>query len=148
MGISYEEAVKAQIEIEDQLLEDPNVVSIGVAEEMNDLGQRTGNYLIQVGVISVENYTNALKHGKSVIPTEYILPSHDKEKEKHIRVRVIKEGQIQALSNVGKAYILSNNHLLSANNSAYMGVPSFFNPIKKNNPSLTINDVYEYIFIK
>ena len=30
MGISYEDAVKAQRAIEEKLIEDPNVVSIGV----------------------------------------------------------------------------------------------------------------------
>ena len=51
MTISYEEAVKAQAQIEDKLLADPNVVSIGVIEATDSLGRQTGNHLIQVGVL-------------------------------------------------------------------------------------------------
>lgn len=182
MGISYEEAVMAQANIEDELLKDPNVVSVGVIEEIDDLGQKTGNYVIQVGVISIETYQNTIKHGKSVIPPEYILHSENNgQEEKHVRVNVVKEGKIEALSNVtqygkedfpsaideiqdipgtigdttlrrrpspcgqsighpnvtagtiglllkyeqgpnvGKAYVLSNNHVLAVNNLAYVG---------------------------
>jgi hypothetical protein len=111
MGVSYEEAVKAQTEIEDRLLDDPNVVSVGVIKEINDLGQKTGDYIIQVGVVSVETYLNTVRHGKSIIPKEYILPPHDMEEEKHIRVHVVKEGQIQALLD----WKPSDNDLPSAN---------------------------------
>lgn len=180
MGITYEEAVKAQAQIEETLLEDPNVVSIGVTAETDDLGQATGNYIIQVGVISLETYLNSRKRGQSTIPEECIYKA-EQEEEKHIRVSVVKEGQIVALThsnynekkdipsaideipeqtetvnalrrrpspcgqsighptitagtmgllleysdgpNLGKAYILSNNHVLAANNAAYVGDP-------------------------
>ncbi len=178
MGISYDEAVAAQARIEDELLKDPNVASVGVVEEVNDLGQKTGNYIIQVGVISVEAYRSTLKHGQSIIPQEYVLqPSSKMKEEKHIRINVVKEGKIEALSmkeedlpsamdeiqdasnmvgdttarrrpspcgqsighpnvtagtmgllvkyesgsNKGKAFILSNNHVLAANNAANVG---------------------------
>lgn len=182
MGISYEDALRAQAEIEDKLLEDPNVVSVDVVEETDDLGRSTGNYVVQVGIISTESYRNALKHNQSLIPAEHILYSKDGTKEKHIRIDVVKEGRIQALSkrdlsdekdlpsvgdvlasaqvvgdhasrrrpspcgysighpsisagtmgllleyqegpNLGKAYILSNNHVLAACDTAFVGDP-------------------------
>lgn len=183
MAISYEEALKAQRAIEDQLLEDPNVVSVGVVEETDNFGRKTGNYAIKVGVISAEIYQNALNHGESIIPQEYILRSKEGTHEiKHVHIQVVKTGQIEALfisngtdfkdlpsamdeipaaplqtlddhtsrrrpspcgqsighpsvtagtqgllleyvtgPNAGKAYILSNNHVLAANNSGFVG---------------------------
>ena len=177
MGITYEEAVKAQSLCEEQLLQDPNVLSVGVVAETTELGEATGNYVIQVGVSSIEEYRNTLRHGDSMIPKEYILTS-EAAGEKHIRISVVKQGEISALlrppvtesladatdeiqasvagnanalrhrpaacgysighptvtsgtigllvtytegPDAGKAFILSNNHVLAANNSAYVG---------------------------
>jgi|GEM_PF-1604732 len=185
MGVSYEEAVKAQQQIEDKLLQDPNVVSIGVVAELDKLGQPTGDYAIQVGVISVENFRRAKKHGESLIPSEYLLFSEKDAQKKSVHISVIKEGKIETLSqpstfdesdfptaiddlagmsiselsnsyvtrsrpapcgysighpdisagtlgllleytegsDAGKAYILSNNHVIAANNAAYVHDP-------------------------
>jgi hypothetical protein len=181
MGISFEDALKAQKAIEDKLLKDPNVVSIGVFEETNHLGQKSGNYSIKVGVISAELYQNTLEHGESIIPREYTFHSENGSREvKHVKINVVKTGQINALlasrndfpsalddipaaslqtsddhtsrerpslcgqsighpsitagtigllveyimgPNIGKAYILSNNHVLAANNSGFVGDP-------------------------
>lgn len=184
MGISYEEAAQAQAALEDELLKDPNVVSVGVVEEFNDVAEKTGNYVVQVGIISSEIYQNSLSKGSQTIPNEYILPpvgDSKKQEEKHIRIHVVKEGQIQALNysslaadlpsaedelpvngstdqtwklrirpspcghsvghptttagtiglllkytegpDTGNAYILSNNHVIAANNSGYVGDP-------------------------
>lgn len=181
--ITYDEAVKAQALIEDKLLLDPNVVSIGVVEETDNLGQKTGNYVVQVGVTSTEIYTSNLHHGQSVIPEECVIYSDDNSSiEQHVRIHVVKEGKIEALAepspdtkkndlpsaiddisgsspqlhyytsrsrpcpggfsighyrvtagtigllleycegpNKGKAYILSNNHVLADNNVAHVG---------------------------
>jgi hypothetical protein len=184
MGISYDEAVRAQKAIEDNLLKDPNIVSIGVVEEIDEFGRKTGDYAIKVGVISAEVYQNALRHGESIIPGAYKLESKDATHTiKHVHITVVKTGQIKALSvshpseskdlpsavdnipatpqtlddhtsrrrpspcgqsighpsvtagtmgllleyatgeNVGKAYILSNNHVLAANNTGFVGDP-------------------------
>lgn len=56
MGISYKDALAAQEEYEDQLLEDPNVISVSVVAETNELGEATGDFILQVGVISFEEY--------------------------------------------------------------------------------------------
>lgn len=182
MGITYEDAIKAQMELEERILADPNVVSVGIIAETNELGEPTGDYAIQVGVISIDVYSRAQKKGQSSIPTEFLLCSKDGSMEKkHIHVHVVKEGKIEALSdfpriakddipsaiddfhdsikatvsytlrrrpspcgqsighldttagtlgllleytegpNVGKAYILSNNHVIAANNLASVG---------------------------
>jgi hypothetical protein len=181
MTISFEEALKAQKDIEDTLLKDPNVVSVGVVEELNRLGQKTGNFAIKVGVISAEVYQNALDHGESIIPSEYkIYSSNGSHRIKHVKINVIKTGEINALYSfakrydlpdaldnippasmqtsddhksrqrpslcgqsvghptitagtigllteyvsgpqVGRAYILSNNHVLAANNAGFVG---------------------------
>jgi hypothetical protein len=98
MGISFEDALKAQKAIEDKLLKDPNVVSIGVFEETNHLGQKSGNYSIKVGVISAELYQNTLEHGESIIPREYTFHSENGSREvKHVKINVVKTGQINAL---------------------------------------------------
>lgn len=184
MGITtYEDAVKAQAELEDQILADPNVVSVGVIAETNEQGEKTGSYIIKVGVISQEDYQNSLAHGESLIPREYKLhQGKDSQQSKSVRVQVVKTGEIKALStttdskkkdfpsaiddlpttssqalsghtsrqrpapggysighsivtagtlgllleyesgpNKGKAYLLSNSHVIAANNLAYVG---------------------------
>ena len=175
MGISYEDAVKAQRAIEEKLMEDPNVVSIGVVEETDELGQKTGDFSIEVGIKSLEVYQNSLKQGKSLIPPEYTIhPDDDSRRDKHVHICVFKAGKIAALSNTdipsavddipkamvvsentlrrrpspggqsighplvttgtaallveykdgaekGKAFILSNNHVIAANNRAKLG---------------------------
>lgn len=183
MGITYEDAVKAQTQIEDKILADPNVVSVGIIAETDEFGKSTGNYAVQVGVISIDSYLRAKKQGQSAIPTEFLLPSKDEAgQEKHIHIHVVREGKIEALTNfpknsandipsaidddlpesakstvsytlkrrpspcghsighpdvtagtlgllleytegpnVGKAYILSNNHVIAANNLASVG---------------------------
>ena len=98
MGISYDEAVKAQAEIEDILMEDPNIVSVGVIADTDGFGRHTGNYAIKVGVISIEAYQNALKNGRSTIPSEHILRLDNGGEEKHVRINVVKTGQIAALT--------------------------------------------------
>lgn len=179
--ITYDEAVKAQSELEDKLLEDPNVVSVGVVAETNELAEKTGSYIIKVGVISSEEYQNSVIHGESLIPMEYELEGDDKTR-KFVHIKVVRTGQINALSsdldtlskrdfpsavddipsasttsledyrlrkrptpcgysighstvtagtlgliveytegpNLGKAYALSNNHVMSANNLAHV----------------------------
>lgn len=98
MGISYEDAVLAQEELEVKILADPNVVSIGVIAETNELGEPTGDYAVQVGVISIETYVRAQKCGQSSIPTEFLLRSEgDSTEEKHIHINIIREGKIEAL---------------------------------------------------
>lgn len=182
MGITYEDAVKAKKEIRSKLLADPNVVSIGVVAEKNELGESTGNFAIQVGVISIEAYVRAQRQGQSSIPSELLLSSNDSRgTEKHVHFYVVREGKIEALAqipdndtddvasatdelpittqsmagytikrrpspcgqsighpdttagtqgllleytegpNAGKAYILSNNHVIAANNLASVG---------------------------
>jgi hypothetical protein len=182
MGVTYEDAVKAQIELEDAVLADPNVVSVGVIAETNSYGEMTGDYAVQVGVVSIDAYLSAKKYGHSSIPSEFLLHSKSNvESDKHIHIHVVREGNIEALSkaseieesdipsaidnlsesevlvdnyisrrrpspcgqsighpnitagtqgllleytegpNVGKAYILSNNHVIAANNSAAVG---------------------------
>jgi len=180
MIVTYEEATRAQKEIEDGLLEDPNIVSVGVVEEIDKLGKKTGNYVIQVGIVSSEIYQHSLNKIEKSIPEEYeLLPKIKGQEKKHIRINVVEEGQIQALnSNIektdfpsaedklsenitehkaigyrvrpslcgssighptitagtmgllleyvdgpdkGNAYILSNNHVLAANNSGHVG---------------------------
>ena len=185
MTITYDDAVKAQSKIEDKLLEDPNIVSVGVIAEKNELGESTDSYIIKVGVISSEEYQNSICHGESLIPTEYIL--NDANKKKSVQIKVVQTGQIKALSalsplsifekkdlpkavdnipnksisllhdytsrirpvpcgysighftvsagtlglvveytegpNMGKAYLLSNNHVLAASNVAHVGDP-------------------------
>lgn len=97
MGISYEEAIKAQEGLEEKILIDPNVVSIGVVEERDHHGQSTGDFTVQVGVISLEVYKQSIKHGDSIIPHEYLIQSEDgTQTEKHVHVTVIKEGKIKA----------------------------------------------------
>jgi len=99
MGISYDEALMAQRAIEDKLLDDPNVVSIGVVEEKDAFGQKTGDYAIRVGVISAEVYQQALNHGQSIIPSEYRLSSEaGANKTKNVHIQVVKTGRIDALS--------------------------------------------------
>ena len=162
---------------------DPNVVSIGVVEETSNLGKKTGNYIIQVGVTSTEVYISNLQHDQSIIPKEYIIhPDDNSSIEQHVRIHVVKEGKIEALVksnfdtkkndlpsaiddlsgsfqqlhdytsrtrpspggfsighyrvtagtigllleyceglNKGKAYILSNNHVLADNNLGHIG---------------------------
>jgi len=182
MGISYEDAVKAKKAVRKKLLEDPNVVSIAVVTETNELGEPTGDYAVQVGVASMNAYTHAQKRGQSAIPAEFLLPSEGKSKDQLIHFHVVKEGKIEALTtytpsekdvpsamdddlpettdkltvnytlrrrpslcgqsighpsitvgtlgmlleysegpNVGKAFLLSNNHVLAANNLASLG---------------------------
>lgn len=103
MGIiSYEDAVQAQKEIEDSLLKDPNVVSIGVIKETAACGKKTGNYVIEVGVMSLPGekvYSTFAEHGRSTIPDEYVLPATNQSKEKkHVRILVVEEGQVCALN--------------------------------------------------
>tara|TARA_B100000508_G_C11462680_1_gene279996 strand:- start:329 stop:1684 length:1356 start_codon:yes stop_codon:yes gene_type:complete len=179
MGVSYEDAVSAQEELEAKVFADPNVVSIGVVAEVNELGEQTGNYAVQIGVVSIDIYARAQKCGQSSIPTEFLLRSNDgSTEEKHIHINVVREGKIEALTkvsngdipsakddlpphiqtgasytlrrrpspcgqsighpdvsagtlgllveyvegdNTGKAYILSNNHVIAANNLASVG---------------------------
>lgn len=184
MGVSYEDAIKAQTELEDKMFSDPNVVSVGVVAETNEFGEKTGDYAVQVGVISVDVYARAKKHGQSAIPAEFLLRAENgSREEKHIHVHVVREGKIEALTsssiiekddtpsaidelpesttstdgyasrlrptpcghsighpdvtagtlgllveytdgpNLGKAYILSNNHVMAANNLASFGDP-------------------------
>jgi hypothetical protein len=94
MGITYEEALQAQAELEDELLEDPNIVSIGVVAETDSLGLNTGNYLLQVGVISMD--------GQSLIPLEHILSSGRDAEEKHVPIKVINEGKIERFNSFYK----------------------------------------------
>ncbi len=99
MVISYEEALKAQRTIEDKLLEDPNIVSIGVVEETDNFGKKTGDYAIEVGITSAEIYQNALNHRHSIIPQEYPLNSENGSLEiKNVHIKVVKTGPIKALS--------------------------------------------------
>jgi hypothetical protein len=99
MRISYEEAVLAHKELEIKILADPNVVSIGVVAETNELGEQTGDYAVQVGVISIEAYARAQKCGQSSIPTEFLLHSKGSPtEEKHIHINVVREGEIEALT--------------------------------------------------
>jgi hypothetical protein len=182
MGVTYEDAVKAQQELEEKILRDPNVVSIGVIAETNELGEKTGDYVVKVGIISTEDYQSSLAHGDSLIPQEYkLLDKKNAQDEKYVRIQVVKTGRIKALSsyhseksdfpsaidripsasshapndhtskrrpslggysighpnvtagtlgllleymegpNLGKAFILSNNHVMAANNLAYVG---------------------------
>lgn len=183
MGITYEDAVLAQEELEAKILADPNVVSIGVVAETNDIGEPTGDYAVQVGVLSIDAYLRAQQQGQSAIPTEFLLRHKKKPsiEEKHVHINVVREGKIEALAetsgnkgndmpsakddlpksvksgagytlrrrpspcgqsighpdvsagtlgllveytkgpNVGKAYILSNNHVMANNNLAFIG---------------------------
>ncbi len=73
MGVSFDEAATAQAAIEDNLLKDPNIISIGVVEEVVDTGEKTGNYVVQVGIVSSEVYQSALENGAQPIPDEYVL---------------------------------------------------------------------------
>jgi len=184
MGITYNDAIKAQEELEEKILDDPNVVSIGVVAETNDLGEPTGDYAIQVGVISIDTCLRAQERGQSAIPKEVLYRSQNAlEEDKHIHVNLVREGKIEALAslpktekdyipsaiddlpenfelssghaytirrrpspcgqsighpditagtlgllvkytegpNEGKAYILSNNHVIASNNLASVG---------------------------
>ncbi len=182
MAITYEDAIKAQQEIEDKALLDPNVVSVGVVAERDAFGKQTGNYAVQVGVISIDAYSRTHDHGESVIPDEVLIHSDQENEDKHIRITIVKEGKIEALNatpihekqseipsaiddlpettstthrttlkhrpslcgysishsdisagtlgllleyteepHVGKAFILSNNHVIAANNTAFAG---------------------------
>jgi hypothetical protein len=184
MGITYEDAIKAKKEIRAKLLADPNIVSVGVIAETDEMGKPTGDYSIQVGVVSLEIYSRAQRHGQSVIPEEFILPPDDQSSiKRHVHIHVIKEGKIEALThfceskendlpdatddfpqnikstvnhtmkrrpspcgqsighpdttagtlgllveyttgpNTGKAYILSNNHVIASNNLAFVNDP-------------------------
>lgn len=185
MGITYKDAVRAQEEIEDTILADPNVVSVGVVAETDEYGKATGDYAVQVGVLSIDAYLRAEKQGHTGIPSEYLLQAENEfPKEKHVHVNVVKEGKIEALSpysepgsidpptaidddlpasakatvnytlrrrpspggqsvghpdvsagtlgllleytdgpNQGKAYLLSNNHVIADNNRASVGDP-------------------------
>jgi hypothetical protein len=99
MSISHEEALDAQRSLEDKLLQDSNIVSIGVVKETDHFGQKTGDYIIKVGIISAEIYQNALKHNQSIIPREFRLCSKDDSHEvKNVRIKVEITGQIKALS--------------------------------------------------
>lgn len=96
MCASYNEAVKAQKEIEDKLLKDPNVVSVGVVAEVNSSDKPTGSYVVQVGVISINIYQNAQKLLQSVIPLKH--PIHNSTQERYVRIDVIQRGVIERLS--------------------------------------------------
>ncbi|MDO8954986.1 MAG: hypothetical protein Q7V63_09075 [Gammaproteobacteria bacterium] len=96
MGVSFEDALTAQAKIEDKLMCDPNVVSIGVIAETNELGEKTGDYAIQVGVISSEIYASSVRHGGSVIPDKYVIKPENGGEEKHIHICIVKTGEIKA----------------------------------------------------
>ena len=99
MSITYIDAVKAQIELEEQIFADPNVVSVGVIAEIDELGESTGDYVIKVGVISVEEYKNSVSHENLLIPKEYMLHQGEEGQErKCVRIQVVKTEQIKPLS--------------------------------------------------
>jgi len=98
----FKPAKQAQATLEDALLKDPNVVSVGVVEEVDDIGQKTGDYVVQVGIVSSEVYQNSLNKGSQTIPSEYVLSTvtgnrSTPHEEKHIHIQIVKERQIQAL---------------------------------------------------
>lgn len=207
MTISYKEAIKAKDGLEEKILDDPNVVSIGVVEERDNLGQSTGDFAVQVGVNSLDVYKQSLTRGDSIIPHEYLLKSDDgTQTEKHVHVTVIKQGKIEALlsndipsaidnlnfkgsstglttrlrpspcgvgvghstvsagtfgllrnytkgTNVGKSFILSNNHVLGNSNSENIGdtvlfagseSATFHNPLRKVLESLSKSHTLSY----
>jgi hypothetical protein len=125
MGITYEEALKAQKAIEDKLLLDSNIVSIGVVEELNWQGEKSGNFIIKVGVISFETYQHALAHGESSIPNEITFKSDNGNQEiKQVQIKVVKTGQIKTLhsSNEHKPSAIdrhpsANSHIFAKDNS-------------------------------
>jgi len=86
--ISYSDARQAKEELSDKLLgKDPNVVSIATVEEVNASGHKTGNYVVEVGVIS------SLKHG---IQDEYVLPNNNQK----VRICVKQTGVIVAQDDI------------------------------------------------
>ncbi len=102
MKIEYEDAVKVQRQIEDVLLKNPNVVSIGVRAEIDNFGQKTRNYVIQVGVESSKAYWSDQKSGRFVIPEKYRLHTNDGLKE--IKIQIKREGKIYPHANISKLF--------------------------------------------
>lgn len=96
MGISYNEARQAQIKIEDQLFEDPNVVAVGVVAEVDTQGFKTGDYILEVGVVSIKDYWQAVVNNKSTIPLEYTVRGDD-SRSRRIPIRVVEMNDIKAL---------------------------------------------------
>lgn len=88
-AVSYGDAARAKAAIEDNLLKDPNVVSICTVDELNADGHKTGNCVVEVGVISSENHT---------IMDQYLLPQADGN-YMYVRILVKEAGIIKALSN-------------------------------------------------
>lgn len=95
-NITYKEAATAQKEFEDLLLQDPNIVSIGVIAEKDDLGKPTGNYVVEVGVISLQVHERSLQLRKSVIPTQYRIQSSNSKQTKYVNIIVVETGPIVA----------------------------------------------------
>ncbi len=104
MSVTYEEAEQAQKAYEDVLLLDPNVLSIGVVAESDGFGNKTGDFIVQIGVASIDAYNQSLKHGTSVIPKELLITSRTQGASKHIRINVIKQDKIEILSKTVKSH--------------------------------------------
>jgi len=183
--ISFEEAKIAKIKLKEEIFGDSNVVSMGIIEDVNNLGEKTGGYAIKIGIISAEVYRSSLNYGEKSIPREYAFCHEASNKNmKYVRIKLVETGLVKALSvfnppqskdfpsaidnipfattmalsgpksrqrpcpggqsighykitagtlgllvghkngpNKGKAYILSNNHVMANNNLAYVGDP-------------------------
>lgn len=79
---SYEEVKKYKDEIENDLLKDPNVTSVGTVAQINAMGEKTGRYVIQVGVIADKEYPLAA------------LQSSDTNEENPVKFHILKTGKI------------------------------------------------------
>ena len=128
MGISFADALKAQAIIEGKLLCDPNVVSIGVIAETNELGEKTGDYAIQVGVVSSEIYANSVSHGDCVIPNKYVIKPENGGEGKSVHICIVKTGEIKAQTVQSKKDDSS----------------SLYNPIKAACSSLSLPAINKY----
>ncbi len=107
MKTTYKDALKAQKLIEDKLLQNPNISSVGIAEETDLLGKKTGNYALKVGIVSLESYQNTIDHYLQ-IPREHVIKT--KEGTKNIRIQLERTGLItSSLSEKNNKFLIKQS---------------------------------------
>ena len=101
MSLSFEDVKKAKKELESILMLDENVVSIGTVREENGLGQETGQYLIQIGLLkSNPEIAGKIQSEAQAVLTKYreAQPMAHGVDADNVSVMVVEEGEIKALS--------------------------------------------------